>query len=139
MKHIIIIVLIILIFYFLFRGELFTNAYSSVKLFDKANWATYCSCDGKYLNYTFRRKVNKVILNLHEGDSFQLFGYTGAGYCESESETTGITNEPLSFSSNLEKGTSNWKNLISKKNECTDVIFLDETFKCYHLILQFTN
>jgi hypothetical protein len=125
----------------LFRGELFSNAYSSVKLFDTANWATYCSCDGKYLNYTFRRKVNKVILNLHDGDSFKLFGYTGAGLCESESETEGPVSytlpSPSSPHCGEERESPNWKELISKKNNCSDVIFLDQTYKCYRLILNF--
>jgi hypothetical protein len=122
MKSIIIILLILLIFYFLFRGELFTNHYSSIKLFDSSNWATYCSCDGKHLDYTFRRKVNKVIVNLREGDSFTLYGYTGAGLCESEMHTR------LSI---------DWKPLIAKKNTCSETIYLDETFKCYHILLNF--
>lgn len=122
MKSIIIILLILLIFYFLFRGELFTNYYSSVRLFDCSNWATYCSCDGKYLDYTFRRKVNKVVLKLQEGDSFTLYGYTGTGLCESEMHTR------LSI---------DWKPLISKKNKCVETIYLTETYKCYHLLLSF--
>lgn len=115
--------MLITIFYFIFRGELFTNSYSYVKLFDCDNWATYCSCDGKYLNYTFRKRVKKVELKLKEGESFVLFGYTGAGYCEIEPNTS------ISV---------DWKPLIAKKNYCSDIIHIDEYYKCYHLILRFT-
>lgn len=85
MHDILIVLCIILIFYFIFRGECFSSGYNVVRLWGDSPWATYSAADGSFLNHTFRHDIQQIEYDFSYGPAYmELWGYRGAGDPRSE-------------------------------------------------------
>lgn len=124
LKKMILLILILIALYFIFRGEMFANSFAYVRLFSGGSqWANYCSSDGKKLSYTFRKKIDRVESHLRAGDSFALYGSALCDY-----GTTGIANKFIGPGPNWEK--------ICDENS-GPIVFPQLSYNCYHIEIKF--
>ncbi len=112
------IILILIIFYLIFRGEFFTCSN-----YVKTPWAFYSSLDGNYLNYTTREEIPWVEYNLNDG-VVEIWGYRGAGNPEVDDITFGGSYI-----------TENWQLLLRAYSGQKKVYF--DKYKAYHIHIRF--
>lgn len=72
------IILILIIFYLIFRGEMFENME-----YVKTPWAYYSAADGSYLNYITREHISWVEYSINSG-VFAVWGFSGKGNPDNE-------------------------------------------------------
>ncbi len=129
--------IILIILYYVFRGEMFADYYSFVKLYSgykTSPFATYYSCDGKHLSYTFRKPLHRVDLKfITPKANIAIYGYNSSGHCG---------DSPIYIYYATDNGpkkkiNSLWKLLVNEKGLCQKSIKLYNNYNCYHIELSF--
>ena len=136
MKYILILVILVIIYY-TYRGELFSDYYSFVKLYsnytDSSLYASYYSCDGKYLNYTFRKPLNRVDIRfITGGASVKIYGYTGVGMCGDSPVYVYYATD----NGQTQKINSLWRLLVNETGIGEKTINLHTNYQCHHIELK---